>query len=312
MKTLRNKGQSYAEYIIAIFLFIGILIFLFSSIFVRTQQESTAIDEQTNCGKANAIADSLLKSCGNPPNWDTVGTVTRIGLTNCTDYIVTQYKWGKAKAQLKANNTYIGVPIGNVSWRISYEGYAFSKVSDASGLGTCDDVKVFNKTGVVICRSGGNTTQIHVNSTSPGIAYLLLYFPNITAGAGGITMATDSSANTESNDQAIASNVDNGTLLELILRTDKSDRDTPKIHRLSGGSFPKTFTYFENYYFESRTNKDLPFYLGNTSLRDSIGPKPLNPSGLCKVQRGGEIVMMKDINTRIDSFPVRFTIEAWS
>ncbi|MEK6923516.1 MAG: hypothetical protein AABW84_02385 [Nanoarchaeota archaeon] len=312
MKTLRKKGQSYAEYVIAVFLFIGILIFLFSSIFVRTQQESTAIDEQTNCAKANAIADALLKSCGNPPNWETVATVTRIGLTNCTDYIVPQYKWGKAKSQLKANNTYIGVPIGNASWRISYEGYAFGKVSDAGGADTCGDVNVFNKTGVVICRSGGNTTQIHVNSTSPGTAYLLFFFPNITAGAGGITAASDASAYTESNDQILALNTDNGSSFEVILETGKSDRDAPKLHRLTGGSFPKTFTYLENYYFTSKTNKDLPFYLANTSLRDSIGPKPLNPSGLCKVQRGGEIVMMRGNNIRVDNFPVRFTIEVWS
>lgn len=308
MRTMR-KGQSYAEYIIAVFLFIGILIFLFSSLFVRTQQESTAIDEQSNCAKAEAIADALLKSCGDPTNWDVVGTVKTIGLTNCTNYIVPQTKWEKAKKTLGINTTYIGLPIGNASWRISYEGYAFGRQNDNASF-LCNSALVSNRIGAVICRSSptiSNTIHISVNSTSPGTAYLLFYFPNIST---GITMLA-ADANIESNDQAGISATDNGTLVELILQTDKNDRDTPKIFTSAGGGFAKTFTYLDSYHFESRTNKDLPIYLANTSFKDSIGPKPVNPSGLCKVQRGGEIRVQHSATFR-DGFPVRFIVEVWS
>jgi hypothetical protein len=239
------KAQSPAEFIIVIFAFFIIVIFIFTSDLINTKPEAEKIKEQGACIAAQGLATSILKEPGRPVNWNP-GNLQILGLTNGTRDFILLTKWLDAQSigfGALQNRTF-----PEASWLVTYDVYAFKLKTES-----CPSANG----STVICR-GLNFLNITANSTVNSVLELDLFFPFTSVSIN---------ASNEPDDSATPTSGANGTLVQLILHTNSSDEDKVDISILSAPDL--VFIKKSSYLTEG--NADLPIYLNDTKITDSIG-----------------------------------------
>ncbi len=79
--SLKNKGQVNIPFTMSLFVFIGLTIYLISSIIGYHPSHSEAIKSDVLYSKAYSISELLIKDEGHPSNWDE-NNFKRIGLAS--------------------------------------------------------------------------------------------------------------------------------------------------------------------------------------------------------------------------------------
>jgi hypothetical protein len=239
------KAQSPAEFIIVIFAFFIIVIFIFTSDLINTKPEAEKIKEQGACIAAQGLATSLLKEPGRPVTWNP-GNLQILGLTNGTRDFILLTKWLDAQSigfGALQNRTF-----PEASWLVTYNVYAFKLKTES-----CPSANG----STVICR-GLNFLNITANSTVNSVLELDLFFPFTSVSIN---------ASNEPDDSATPTSGANGTLVQLILHTNSSDEDKVDISILSAPDL----VFIKKSSCLTEGNADLPIYLNDTKITDSIG-----------------------------------------
>src|SRR3989344_3077567 len=116
---VRNKkGQSFVEFLIALFLFLGIIATLMITSSIRVKDEAEKIGEQSAALKANLMANIALRETG-PTNWqlDNINITKTCGLSDGNGHILVS-----KILTLKGFDfgTYSGCLGTNTSWQLKY------------------------------------------------------------------------------------------------------------------------------------------------------------------------------------------------
>ncbi|MFH0868822.1 MAG: hypothetical protein V1839_01195 [archaeon] len=279
IKQNRN-AQSPAEFIIVVFLFLIILISVFTTFMTKLRPEIEKVVEQKACLKASGLATYVLKEPGSPSAW-TPANIQIFGLTNGTDDIISYDKW--LAAQGAGNAVISRKVVPDTSFLLGYSIYAFKPdVAD-----TCQAVN-----GTVICRTG---TVIHITSISASQATLnlKLFFPFSTAAATTGTRESDDTVTTSSS---------SGTTMTIALHTSASDSDTFDI---SLSAYPR-LAFIQEADHKTSGGVSLPIFIGNTSAVESFGSATTGVNNYCEAERGADILGKSN-----ELFPARFSILAW-
>ncbi len=303
----RNKrSQSHVEFILATFLFLILIIFLFTALFVRTQPEAIKIGDQTACQNAEAIADILTDDEGVPTDWDAdpYGPTT-LGLSNGTQGIITYEKW--QRMENLGYSRIVNTCPPNASWYAKYRIYAFPSTDDGTCPGIADAAQ--------ICRGSTGVNQLYIAAISdnPSTTFgLRIFFPE----AKGVSIAANSF---EAEDNVtIDETQDNGTTIEAYFLTSPSDTDDTVT--LQFPSPLPDMNYVKFVEFKS-LGGELPVYLGNITMQDYFGAGvPGNgtsgPSGVippknyCTVEKRANLRSSQN-PTAGELLPIDFEVVAW-
>jgi len=279
---MNEKAQSPAEFIIVIFVFIIILVTIFTGFLIRIHPEIEKAKVQTACLNANGLATALLKETGSP--WDWTSDPEIFGLTNGTDDFVSYNKWLAAESMGYVNIKNRTVP--DASYLISYKIYAFSPVqTDTCAAG-------INNT--VICRH--NRTKLTINASAGPTATLnlKLLIPFSSAQVTGATSL-------ESNDIVTITTNANETIADIELHTSPTDSDKFNI-TLSG---VPNLIFIQRADYKTPGDADLQIFVGNTSVKESFGSVSTGANDYCEAERAVNLA------GNSETFPARFDILAW-
>ncbi len=171
---LNKRGQSFVEFLIALFLFLGIIATLMITSSIRIKDEVEKIGEQSAALKANLMANVAFRETG-PANWqlDTVNVTKTCGLSDGNGHMLIS----KIIA-LKGFDfgTYSGCLGTNVSWQLKYDvvGLGNSTITNAA----CQPPTA---NAIRICKLNTNRLNITTRTTSidPVRYELEMFFPSV-------------------------------------------------------------------------------------------------------------------------------------
>ncbi len=304
-----RKSQSHVEFILAAFLFLTLIIFLFTALFVRTQPEAVKVGEQTACQNAEAIATALTHNPGVPLDWHTNPTgLTSLGLTNGTHDIIKFKKWERMEL-LGYQRVESTTPI-NTSWYACYQIYAFPTVEDAVCITSGDTAS--------LCRKFGGLPMLRVSANSDNqdsVFRLRMFFPEKQG-----LLANPTIPDYEGDDTVSISSGDNGTLVEIYFHTSASDQDAVLIDFDPAGGEP-LMSYIKFVKYES-LGGELPVLIGNLTVKDCFGAGvPGNgtsgPSGVisakkyCTAEKRAGLESTQNPTISVELFPTDVEVVAW-
>ncbi len=169
-----KKGQSFVEFLIALFLFLGIIAALMITSSIRVKDEAEKIGEQSAALKANLMANIALREAG-PTNWqfDSINVTKICGLSDGNGHA-----W-LSKILVLAGfdfGTYSGCLGTNVSWQLKYDiiGLGNSTIAPTACLPPTSNA-------IRICKLNTNRLNITTRTTSvdPVRYELEMFFPNV-------------------------------------------------------------------------------------------------------------------------------------
>ncbi len=172
---VKNKrGQSFVEFLIALFLFLSIVTALMITTSIRIKGEAEKIGEQSAALKANLMANIALRETG-PSNWqlDTRNVTKTCGLSDGNGHL-----WLSKILVLKDFDfgEYSGCLGTNVSWQLKYDviGLGNSTITPTNCLPPTSNA-------IRICKLNTNRINITTRTTSvEKITYELeMFFPNV-------------------------------------------------------------------------------------------------------------------------------------
>jgi len=279
-----RSAQSPVEFIIVVFLFMIILISIFTAFLTKLHPEIEKAIEQRACLKASGLATFLLSEPGTPADWQS-SELQLLGLTNGTSRYISYDKWLAAGSMGYLNIRNKTVP--DTSYLIGYNIYAFNPT-------VADDVCPITGNGAVICRDGAGSITVTASPASPAIFNLKLFFPYSTA--------TVTPASLEASDSAAAATTASGTTVTARLNTSATDSDQFSIAFTAS---PK-LAFIQTADYKTTGAADLQILIGNTSAVETIGSASTGVNNYCKSERAAGLV--GKIN---EVFPVRFSALAW-
>ena len=281
------RGQSFAEFIVIIFLFSIIVISLFTTLIIKFKSETEKVGEQESCLNANGLATALTKDPGQPSNWNTQNLAV-FGLSNSTADFISYDKW------LKANSIgYVHIrnkTVPDTSYLLKYQIYAFTSNTTDSFCPKVND-------SAVLCRVfNGTLVFLTINATSSLNATFStkLFFPFSTVDLNTATF--------ELNDINTTTRSTNGTTIELTLYTNSTDSDQVNLTSTADLTFIQSLSY------KNIGDADLPIYVGNISAKEKFGSASADfaRNSYCLAQR---VVSLVSLGNEI--FPINFEVIAW-
>ncbi len=232
-----NKGQAFTEYIIAFFIFIAVVIFLFTSLFYNNQPAAQKIIEQSSNTLAQALAKSILEDAGRNitggPNWHlscNASTISKIGLSAPRlTYFVPSGKLDcldSLPPDTTSDKFLPGAPISDINLPRTIS--AIPKANNVDCLAGYDATPlrfsgICNSIGAI----GASRLYFSFGNTSRGAAELVmdLFFPQTA-----ITIVDPADHPTENNDIVALTFENGGTDLRISAHVNVTDRDKFQIN----------------------------------------------------------------------------------
>jgi hypothetical protein len=301
---VRNKkGQSFVEFLIALFLFLGIITTLMITSSIRIKDEAEKIGEQSAALKANLMADIALREAG-PVNWqlDTVNVTKTCGLSDGNGHILISKVLALRGFDF---STYSGCLGTNTSWQLKYDLIGLGSATNAACLSP-------NLNTIAICKSSGSiSVNLITTSLSTATYELEMFFSGVETLSqisnnlpGGSSLTLTNARNIYAGEAG--TNVRGASLLAVFNMTalngvkgfEVSTNAQPIIGFIKRVSVP---TYFD-------FNLTLDNNLANDFLGARIG---LNKKGIAEAWR---FVLMNTTNGLggVELVPARVRMYAWS
>lgn len=282
---MNAKAQSPAEFIIVVFVFIIILISIFTAFLAKIHPEIEKAREQESCINAYSLGTFLSKEAGQPSGWTVTGLQV-FGLANGTEDYISYEKWLAAKQMGYVNVRNKTVP--DTSYLLSYNIYAFKPKTS--------DICATENNSAVICRLSATLIRINASvSNSPATLNLRLLIPFSYAELQDFTSL-------EADDVKTATVTENETVIELELHTSVLDSDELNIYSFE---IPKLI-FIQKADYKTAGDADLQIFIGNTSVVESFGSASTGANNYCESERVASLAGMYG-----ESFPVRFNVLAW-
>jgi len=278
-----SKGQSPVEFIIVVFLFLIILVTIFTTFIAKLNPEIDKAKEQESCLNSDGLAISLLKAPGVPVNWNS-SNMEIFSLTNGTEDYIYYDKWLTAKSMEYMNVRVKTIP--DASFLLSYQIYAFKPKNSADSCPASGNA-------TVVCRYNLTSLQIKALPSGTNATFnLKMFFPFSTATITDISSESDDIKTTSSA---------NGTIVTLSLHTNATDSDLLNI------TFSQTNMIFvQSVSYKTAGTANLPVYLGDTSIVDSFGSAGTGVNSYCESERAVSFV-----DKTGEVFLARFSVLTW-
>lgn len=284
---MNEKAQSSAEFIIVTFVFIIILITIFTGFLTKIHPEIEKAREQESCLHANSLATILSKEPGQPQGW-TAANLNIFGLSNGTEDYISYQNWLLAQSTGYVNIRNKTIP--DTSYLVNYEVYAFKQVAAAETCAKGDNT-------AVVCRFNQTVFQINASvSKQAATLKLKILIPFSYA-------EIQDYSSLEANDVKTATVSANETLIELELHTSPTDSDKLNI---TSTEIPKLVFIQKAEYAIDNGDEDLQIFVGNTSVKEDFGSAGTGANGYCESQRTISLVGKNN-----EVFPARFDALAW-
>jgi len=276
----RRKAQMFVEYIITFFIFMVIIIFLFTAFFSRSQPEAQKISEQSSNLVARSLAKLVLEDPGTNSsgdvNWESqcsAAAITRVGLAKAGGssgaYILPAKKLDCFRSTKPES---IAEKFGGLAASGVRMPYAITMIPRISGPTACDTAFTTNPTSFSgICNRLANGTvylsygNVSGSQNRAATMKITLFFPgnNWSIGTGSWL---------ESDDTLTRELVDGGTLIKASTSVNSTDRDKFSISIASSDS-PAAFIREFSYKYSTGEN------VGNFTISNSTSIIDVNLAG---------------------------------